>query len=193
MDVLASFYTLLYSHRVSREGEDKLWWAPSRKAKFNTSSFYKILTCKDAPPFPWKSIWRTKASFKVAFFIWSMAQGKILTMDNLRDILLCLCKLNREPSTIFSSIVRSSVPYGTFFSVSPVCLWLCPIKWRTCLTVGGREVALKVPSCGRWHLFASCGTFGGKEMIKTSRIKKRLWRSSIPFSFILSFLVQLLF
>jgi hypothetical protein len=84
VDVLASFYTLLYSHRVSREGEDKLWWAPSSKEKFNTSSFYKILTCKDAPSIPWKSIWRTKAPLKVALFIWSMAQGKILTMDNLR-------------------------------------------------------------------------------------------------------------
>jgi hypothetical protein len=46
VDVLASFYTLLHCHRVSREGEDKLWWAPSHKKKFDVSSFYKILFVK---------------------------------------------------------------------------------------------------------------------------------------------------
>jgi hypothetical protein len=42
VDVLASFYTLLYSHSVRREGKNKLRWAP----------FHKILACKEAFPFP---------------------------------------------------------------------------------------------------------------------------------------------
>jgi hypothetical protein len=46
-------------------------------------------------------------------------------------------------------------------------------------------VALGVPSCGKWLHFASCGAFREKEMIETSRIRKGLWRSSSPFSFIL--------
>jgi hypothetical protein len=41
VDALASFYTLLYSSRVRREGEDKLSWALSHKGKFDVGSFYK--------------------------------------------------------------------------------------------------------------------------------------------------------
>jgi hypothetical protein len=82
--VFASFYSLLYSSSKSRVGEDKLWWTPSRKGKFDVRSFYKALVCMDAVSFPWKSIWRTKVPLKVAFFGWSAAQGKILTLDNLR-------------------------------------------------------------------------------------------------------------
>jgi hypothetical protein len=35
------------------------------------------------PSFPWKNIWRFKAPTRVAFFICSIALGKILTHDNL--------------------------------------------------------------------------------------------------------------
>jgi hypothetical protein len=47
-------------------------------------SFYNILISKDCSLFPWKSIWRTKALSRVAFFVWSTALGKILTLNNLR-------------------------------------------------------------------------------------------------------------
>ena len=100
--VLASFYSFLYSLRTRREREeDKLWWAPSYKGKFDIRSIY-ILACKEASPFPWKSIWRTKTPSKVAFFAWSTVLGKILSMENLkkRHLIMvtncCLCKLNRE-------------------------------------------------------------------------------------------------
>jgi hypothetical protein len=43
VDVLASFFTLLYSIRRDRDGEDKLWQSPSRKGKLDVGSFYKIL------------------------------------------------------------------------------------------------------------------------------------------------------
>jgi hypothetical protein len=68
VDILVSFCTLLYFHRVRMEGEDKLWWASSHKGKFVVSSFYKILACKGDLPFPWKSISRTKVPLKVFFF-----------------------------------------------------------------------------------------------------------------------------
>ena len=47
-------------------------------------SFYFILNSFVSFPFPWKTIWRTKAPLRVAFFVWSAALGKILTLDNLR-------------------------------------------------------------------------------------------------------------
>jgi hypothetical protein len=80
---LASFYNLLDSYNLGG-GVDKIWWVPSRKGKFEVRSFYNILISNVSFPFLWKSIWRTKAPLRVAFFVWSTAFGKILTLDNLR-------------------------------------------------------------------------------------------------------------
>uniref|UniRef100_A0A2N9HY77 Reverse transcriptase zinc-binding domain-containing protein n=1 Tax=Fagus sylvatica TaxID=28930 RepID=A0A2N9HY77_FAGSY len=52
--------------------------------------------------FPWKMIWKAKVPPRIAFFSWSAALGKILTIDNLRKRHLiiidhcCLCKLSGE-------------------------------------------------------------------------------------------------
>ena len=37
----------------------------------------------DGLRFPWKSVWQTKVPLRAAFFAWSVALEKILTMDNL--------------------------------------------------------------------------------------------------------------
>jgi hypothetical protein len=83
VDDLASLYSLLYSYNLGG-GADKIWWVPNRKEKFEVKSFYFILNSSISFHFPWKSIWRTKAPSRVAFFVWSAALGKILTLDNLR-------------------------------------------------------------------------------------------------------------
>jgi hypothetical protein len=80
---LASFYSLLYSYMLGGRA-DKIWWVPSRKKKFEVRSFYNIFISNVRLPFPWNSIWRTKALPRVAFFVWSIALGKILTLDSLR-------------------------------------------------------------------------------------------------------------
>jgi hypothetical protein len=121
---LASFHTLLYSHRVRRKGVDKLWWVPSQKGRFDVRSFYRVLGCKDDASFPWKSIWRTKVLLKVAFFVWSATLGKILTMDNLRKrhiivVDRCwMCKRNEEFMDYLLIIVRLSAPYRMLFSAA---------------------------------------------------------------------------
>ena len=51
VDMVASFYSLLYSFRSRREGEDKLWWKPSRKGTLDVRSYHKIITYKDNPLF----------------------------------------------------------------------------------------------------------------------------------------------
>ena len=48
------------------------------------SDYYKILVGNTFYGFPWKSIWKQKISFRVAFFVWTAALGKCLTIDNLR-------------------------------------------------------------------------------------------------------------
>jgi hypothetical protein len=85
-----------------REGEGKLWWVPSKRGLFGIKSFYNVMTCNDGFCFPWKIVWRTNALLMVAFFAWSEALGKILTIYNLwkqRVIVVdrcCMCKRNRE-------------------------------------------------------------------------------------------------
>jgi hypothetical protein len=76
VDVFASFFNLLYSYRVRREDEDKLWWVLQKKGCSCVSSFYRVLVCNDGILFSWKSIWWTKVPLRVAFFAWSAALEK---------------------------------------------------------------------------------------------------------------------
>ena len=84
LEVLASFYSCLYSYKFRGIGEDKLWWIPSSKGVFKVSLFYSVISYHGSSSFPWKGIWRTKAPPRVAFFAWTVARSKILTIDNLR-------------------------------------------------------------------------------------------------------------
>ena len=98
---LASFCSFLYSYTLGGRA-DKIWWVPSRKGKFEVRSFYNILISNVSFPFLWKSIWHTKAPPMVAFFVWSAALVKILTLDNLRKKIMVLinwcgmCKKDEE-------------------------------------------------------------------------------------------------
>jgi hypothetical protein len=77
---------------------DKLVWKPSRKGIFDSRSFYQVLNVTPMYYFPWKCIWGVKAPPRVAFFMWTVAWGHILTCDNLkrRGMVLagwcCMCK-----------------------------------------------------------------------------------------------------
>jgi hypothetical protein len=75
---------------------------PSKKGLFKVKSFFTSLACSEGRSFPWKSMWRTQAPSRAAFFAWFASLGKILTVDNLkkRHIVIvdrcCLCKRNGE-------------------------------------------------------------------------------------------------
>jgi len=64
---------LLLSSRLRTLSE----WVSSKKCLFKVKSFFS-LACSRGSRFPWKSVWRTQAPSRAAFF------GKILTMNNLR-------------------------------------------------------------------------------------------------------------
>jgi hypothetical protein len=83
MDVISSFFELLYSCKISQGNVDHIRWFPSKKGIFEVKSFYKILSNPTNKVFPWKSIWRCKVPLRVAFFGWNAALRKILTHDNL--------------------------------------------------------------------------------------------------------------
>jgi hypothetical protein len=69
---------------LGQGGEDKLCWPLSKGGVFDVRLLYNVLVPHDGSPFPWKCIWRSKVSLKAAFFAWSAALGKIITLDNLR-------------------------------------------------------------------------------------------------------------
>ena len=46
--------------------------------------YYNLLVGSNDYCFPWKSIWKQKIPSQVAFFVWTVALGKCLTIDNLR-------------------------------------------------------------------------------------------------------------
>jgi hypothetical protein len=79
-----SFFQRLYSLQLRHGEEERMGWSLSKRSKLEVKSFYKMLISQDGFSFPWKSIWRVKAPSRVAFFVWTAALGKILTMDNLR-------------------------------------------------------------------------------------------------------------
>jgi hypothetical protein len=164
VDVLASFFTLLYSIRVRSVGDNILWWTP-QKGKFVVCSFYKVLTCKEEDPFSWRSIWRTKVPLKVAFFAWSAALGKILTLDNLRKshvIVIdrcCMFKMNGETVDHLLHCEIACILWNAIFSRFSLS-WIMPLRmvdlfacwWRGGCSRGA-VVWKMVHSCLMWCLW----------------------------------------
>jgi len=57
--------------------------SPVQKGVFGVKSFYNVIGCHDGVHFSWKIVWRNYVLLRVAFFVWSAALEKILTMDSL--------------------------------------------------------------------------------------------------------------
>jgi hypothetical protein len=73
----------LYKQKVRRMEVDQLRWVCTTSGLFEVRSYYRMLISHQRTNFPWKSIWQSRVPHKVAFFTWLVAQGKILTIDNL--------------------------------------------------------------------------------------------------------------
>ncbi len=55
-------WTFLYYVKISRDGEDWVWWIPDRSGSFGVKSYYQILNTQPPLAFPWKSIWKVWTS-----------------------------------------------------------------------------------------------------------------------------------
>jgi hypothetical protein len=103
------------------EGDDRLCWTLSNGISFEVKSFYKVLLPNVDSLVSWKSIWRTKAPLKWAFFIWTAYVGKILTLDNLckRHIIMiewcCTCKKSGKTLNHLFFIVMLLESCGIWF------------------------------------------------------------------------------
>jgi hypothetical protein len=102
LESFSSFLDVIYAATIKNSGLDKLVWIPSLVEGFQVRSYYQVLSSSRNGDFPWKIIWKSKVPPRVAFFSWTAALGKILTVDNLRKrhIVLvswcCMCKADGE-------------------------------------------------------------------------------------------------
>ena len=83
LEAMSDFMETIYGSPIRGLGEDKMCWIPSRDKGFMVSDYYRILVGNTIYSFPWKSIWKQKIPSKIAFFVWTVALGKCLTIDNL--------------------------------------------------------------------------------------------------------------
>ena len=82
---LAASYSLLQfiQPRIPRgDRRDTLCWRLKGDGKFDTRSFYLAFQGSPNFLFPWKGVWKPKIPKRVAF-LWTAAQDRILTLDNL--------------------------------------------------------------------------------------------------------------
>ncbi len=80
----ADLMAFLYQLKIKRTVVDQMRWACTTSGLFEVRLFYRLLTSHNTTSFPWRSFWQSRVPHKVAVFIWLVAQGKILTLDNLR-------------------------------------------------------------------------------------------------------------
>ena len=102
LEAFWSFINTIYCTPARGFGEDKRCWLPCKSKGFTVSAYYHLLVGHSEQFFPWKSIWKQKIPSRVAFFVWTVALGKCLTIENLRKKKVCIldwcymCKCNCE-------------------------------------------------------------------------------------------------
>ena len=79
-----AFLLTLGSNLLPTENGDRMQWKLLKNGDFDIQLFYNKLKGPLPIIFPWKGVWKVKASRHVSFFVWTAVCDKILTGDNLR-------------------------------------------------------------------------------------------------------------
>jgi exonuclease III len=158
---------LLYSSSAKGYGEDRMCWRGGCQAGFQVKTYYRDILPPSGFTLPWKSIWRTKAPPRVAFFVWTAALGRILTTDNLRRrrvIVLdyCwLCKSNGESISHLLLHCSYATEIWNFFVNIFGISWVMPfgiVDLLSCWGNGCRNTRIRkvwdmVPLCIFWCIW----------------------------------------
>jgi hypothetical protein len=135
LETVTALMELLYSYPIRRGSLDELCWRPSSCKVFTVRSYYSCLLQPAQSYFPWKSVWKSKVPTRVAFFTWTVALEKILTVDNLRKrrvIIVdwcCMCKVHGE--SVNHLLLHCSVAqelWSLIFSMFGIA-WVMPRVW----------------------------------------------------------------
>lgn len=155
-----SFFSLLHTHTPRRGDADKLTWKLNRKGTFDSRSFYHALQAPTAVHFPWKSIWGVKAPQRVAFFVWTVAWGRICTCDNLmkRGNVMAgwCCMIRGDVETVNYLFLHCGVAreLWNFVFRSFGVVWGCQIESWSFSLGGGIGLGRILWLCGIWFLLA---------------------------------------
>uniref|UniRef100_A0A2N9FKE1 Uncharacterized protein n=1 Tax=Fagus sylvatica TaxID=28930 RepID=A0A2N9FKE1_FAGSY len=179
MDSMNSFLKLIYPVSLEGRGEDTLCWQQNPEKGFTVKSYYSCLSHPFSLPFHWKGIWKPKVPPRVAFFMWTVALGKVLTADNLRKRKIviiswcCMCKVDGESMDhLFMHCLVAKELWDTILSLFGVT-WIMPQHVRE--LIEGRFIGLPrqrhsriwtaVPHCLMWCLWRerNLRTFEGSE------------------------------
>ena len=78
-----SLFQLIQTCIPQGDRSDTLCWQLKGNGKFDIRSYYHVICGASNSLFPWKGVWKPKIPRRVEFFLWTAAQGQILTLDNL--------------------------------------------------------------------------------------------------------------
>jgi exonuclease III len=101
-EALMQLIEILYAKAGLGSGIDAIRWGAAKSKCFTVGSYYRALSGTYHGSFPWKMIWKSRAPPRVAFFVWTVTLGRILTIDNLRrrNVMVldwcCMCKKGAE-------------------------------------------------------------------------------------------------
>ena len=172
LEALASFMDTIYGVSVRGLGEYKMCWKSIGEKGFTVRDYCNLLVGSNDYFFPWKSIWKQKIPYRVAFFVWTVALGKCLTIDNLRRRKVWIldwcymCKCNGE------SVDHLFLHCPVAMDMWAMVFGLFGVSWVMPQSVVGL-LACWQGSFGRhrngyiwlWFPIAYCGAFGWREII----------------------------
>ena len=191
------FFYLLYDNVPSSSDHDKAVWLPSLRGLFDVRSYYKVLRGGSGNSFPWRSIWRTKVPQRVAFFVWTVALGRILTVDKLgrRHIVIiywcymCKCSGELVDHLLLHCLMAFEVWSFIFYLIGVnwvmprlvlelLACWPGQFQWHR-----AARVWMAMPLCLMWSLWNERNqcTFDGIER-PVSILKENLLRTLFTWS-----------
>ena len=161
-----AFFNFIHSKILAGLALDSMCWKLRQNGEFDVKSFYHALDVKVDIEFPWRAIWRVKASRRVSFFMWSVAWGRILTCDNLMCcgyIMVgwcCMCCNDGETgnhllihctlaSDLWNLVLRSfGVPWEFPNNIADLLF-----GWFNCFGKHNCSVGNLVPLCLMWTVW----------------------------------------
>lgn len=104
LEGMLTFMELLYSIRMKRNVEDKLYKRPTKSSLFEVKSFIEFLLMEVSSLFPGRVYGASKFHSRLPFFTWTAVMGRILTMDDLCWHKVCViewCYMRKKVRKIF--------------------------------------------------------------------------------------------